>query len=81
MTLPGANPQTVVVHGQSAAESDLSAALTADSGDLHADLLSRPEYRGLGWLLGLTALGLLGIEAWLLRAGAGVGAARSEAAA
>ena len=81
VTLPGAKPQTVVVHGQSAAESDLSAALTADSGDLHADLLSRPEYRGLGWLLGLTALGLLGIEAWLLRAGAGVGAARSEAAA
>jgi len=69
VALPGLEPQTVVAAGTDAAESDLSDATTAATGDLNADVLSRPEYRGLGWLLGLGALSLLSAEAWLLRGG------------
>lgn len=70
VALPGLEPQTVVAAGTDAAESDLSGATTGATGDLNADVLSRPEYRGLGWLLGLGALSLLSAEAWLLRGGA-----------
>jgi len=69
VALPGLEPQTVVAAGTDAAESDLSDATTAATGDLNADVLSRPEYRGLGWLLGLGALSLLSAEALLLRGG------------
>ncbi len=65
--LPHCSPQNVVVAWANATESDLSNASTGTHGDLNANLLSRPEYRSLGWLLGLMALSFLGLEAWLLR--------------
>ncbi|WP_041378121.1 BatA domain-containing protein [Phycisphaera mikurensis] len=67
--LPDGTDARFAVTRTSAAESDLSAAATASAGTLQPDAAEAAEYRGLAWALGLAALLVLGLEAWLVYGG------------
>lgn len=53
------------VNALSPEESDLSGAGTAEHGLWNDERALRTDYRGLAWILGLAALGLLAFHAWL----------------
>ncbi len=54
------------VNVMSAEESDLRNSATSEHGLWNDEQALRTDYRGLGWILGLLALGLLALHAWLL---------------
>ena len=64
--LPDGTDARFAVTATSAAESDLAAAATSSTGTLQPDAADTPEYRGLAWALGLAALAVLGLDAWLV---------------
>ena len=64
--LPDGTAARFAITRTSAAESDLSAAATSSAGTLQPDAAEAAEYRGLAWALGLAALLVLGLEAWLV---------------
>ncbi|MEM7577144.1 MAG: VWA domain-containing protein [Planctomycetota bacterium] len=66
---PDAEPRFVSVAGGSSSESDLRNASHGEVGGLNAQVMSRPEYRSFGWLFGLAVLGLIALEACVLRGG------------
>lgn len=72
----------VAVNAASGSESDLRGAAADDFGEWDDQLAVVNEYQGLAWVLGLLALGVLVLHAWLLyRQGGGArrGSASSEA--
>ena len=56
----------VAVHAASASESDLRSALPEERGVWDDQTAVVNEYQGLAWVLGLLALGVLALHAWLL---------------
>jgi Aerotolerance regulator N-terminal len=61
----GGQTHRYTVNALSPEESDISGAVTLDSGLWNDERTLRTDYRGLSWILGLLALGLLAVHAWL----------------
>lgn len=53
------------VNALSPEESDISHAVSSENGLWNDERALRTDYRGLGWILGLAALALLALHAWL----------------
>jgi hypothetical protein len=62
----GTETQRYAVNALSTEESDLRGAVTAERGVWNDEQALRTDYRGLAWALGLTALAILALHAWLL---------------
>ena len=62
----GTQTRRYAVNALSTVESDLRGAVTADWGVWNDEQALRTDYRGLAWALGLSALVLLALHAWLL---------------
>ena len=61
----GEHTHRYTVNALSPEESDVRKAATADHGLWNDERALRTDYRGLAWILGLAALGLLALHAWL----------------
>ncbi len=61
----GAESHLYTVNALSPEESDISMAVTAEHGLWNDERALRTDYRGLAWILGLAALSLLALHAWL----------------
>ena len=66
-TTPDAAPRyRFAVNATSPTESDLTAAAAGETGEWLDQIALDNEYRGLAWALGLLALAVLGLHAWLV---------------